>query len=185
MSSNVETKSVVVGQQEREVTNVDRRSFIKSSLASAGIVACAGSISAMLTSCEDFTVKPAESGFEGFEVDLSLFPELSDIGGVSFVDVGVNNGGKPVIVLRLSESECVTITSVCTHDPCVPDPRDYMQLPNNADTTLNIDDVVHCACHQSKFKVRSGEVVQGPAVVPLQSFPCSLNTNTMVLTIQF
>jgi len=65
----------------------------------------------------------------------------------------VNANGKPILLVNL-EGTYYAIGNKCTHMQCT--------LTNGQ---LN-GDVVQCPCHGSKFNVKSGKVVGGPAAFP-------------------
>lgn len=66
---------------------------------------------------------------------------------------------KPIIVTRISETECAAFSSKCTHWGCEVD------LPDNS--------VITCHCHKSTFDM-GGKVTHGPAKKDLPAFPTKL-----------
>lgn len=65
----------------------------------------------------------------------------------------VEVNGKPVLLANL-EGEYYAIGNVCTHMSCT-----------LTDGTLN-GEVVTCPCHGSRFNIKNGAVVGGPAKKP-------------------
>ena len=75
----------------------------------------------------------------------------------------------PLAVTRLSESQVVAVTRICTHEACT------VALPAGPGGTLD------CPCHGSRFKT-SGQVVNGPAARPLASFPAAIDGSEVVIS---
>lgn len=76
----------------------------------------------------------------------------------------------PLAVTRLSDTEVVTVSRVCTHQACT------VALPGKPGATLD------CPCHGSRFET-SGKVVQGPAARALSTFPTRIVGNEVVITL--
>jgi len=71
--------------------------------------------------------------------------------------VGVEAGGKPVLVVNL-DGKYYAIGNVCTHMGCM-----------LSDGVLK-GEIVTCPCHGSRFNVETGGVVGGPAKKPEPTF---------------
>ena len=76
----------------------------------------------------------------------------------------------PLAVTRLSATEAVTVSRVCTHQSCP------VALPGAPGATLD------CPCHGSRFQT-SGQVVNGPAARALSQFPTRIVGNEVVVTV--
>jgi Rieske Fe-S protein len=76
----------------------------------------------------------------------------------------------PLAVTRLSQTEAVTVSRICTHQGCT------VALPGPPGATLD------CPCHGSRFQT-DGQVVRGPAVRALSSFPTRIVGNEVVVTV--
>jgi len=76
-------------------------------------------------------------------------------------------GGGPVIVARVSEAEVVALLDVCTHSGC---PVQYRLA--EADFL--------CNCHGARFS-EHGDVLQGPAQLPLQRYPASFDSQAITV----
>ena len=74
----------------------------------------------------------------------------------------------PLAVTRLSQTEVVTVSRVCTHQGCT------VALPGAAGATLD------CPCHGSRF-LTNGQVVNGPAARALSQFPTRIVGNEVVV----
>jgi Rieske Fe-S protein len=66
-------------------------------------------------------------------------------------------GGQPWIVTRPETDLFRAFTAICTHQGCTVGGVDRRRI--------------FCDCHGSRFNMRTGEVVQGPAARPLDRFP--------------
>jgi Rieske Fe-S protein len=75
----------------------------------------------------------------------------------------------PLAVTRMSQTEVVAISRVCTHEGCT------VNLPTSAGATLD------CPCHGSRFRT-TGQVVNGPASRALFQFPARIQGNEVIIT---
>ena len=75
----------------------------------------------------------------------------------------------PLAVTRLSATEAVTVSRVCTHQGCT------VALPGAPGATLD------CPCHGSRFQT-NGLVVNGPAARALSQFPTRIVGNEVVVS---
>ena len=80
----------------------------------------------------------------------------------------VGNLVTPLAVTRLAATEVVAVSRICTHMGCT------VALPSAAGETLD------CPCHGSRYRT-NGQVVNGPAVRALASFPASIQGNVVVI----
>jgi Rieske Fe-S protein len=78
----------------------------------------------------------------------------------------------PIAVTRVSQTEVVAVSRVCTHEGCTID------LPRSPGATLD------CPCHGSRFRT-GGQVVNGPASRPLFQFPARIDGAQVVITPSF
>lgn len=74
----------------------------------------------------------------------------------------------PLAVTRLTGTEVVTVSRVCTHQSCT------VALPGAPGATLD------CPCHGSRF-LTNGQVVNGPAARALSQFPTLIVGNEVVV----
>lgn len=96
-------------------------------------------------------------------VDLNSATSLNAAGGWALVTEA------RVLIVNIGGGNYNALTSVCTHSQC------------DRNWTFN-NDVFTCTCHGSRFNT-DGTVVNGPANRPLESFPTTLDNNT--LTVNF
>ena len=74
--------------------------------------------------------------------------------------------GKPIAIASVGEA-FYAFSDTCTHQGC-----------SLADGTLD-GTTVTCPCHGSEFDVTSGDVVRGPARVPVSIYPIRLEGNAI------
>jgi Rieske Fe-S protein len=87
---------------------------------------------------------------------LSENPELEAVGGILFFA----GAGKKLLVQRISDTEILTLSAICTHEGCTVD--------------FNGRDRFTCPCHGSSFDIVDGSVVNGPAQRSLDEFPTTI-----------
>jgi len=75
----------------------------------------------------------------------------------------------PLAVTRVSQTEVVAVSRICTHESCT------VALPTSSGGTLD------CPCHGSRFRT-TGQVVNGPAARPLFQFQARIQGNEVVIT---
>lgn len=142
-----------------------RREFLKAALC-VGAGLC---FPALLASCSSET-KPTEPGGT-VELDLATVPELQQVGGAVKKTFAPHNGGRPVLIIRLGQSEFVVFSTVCTHQGC------EVELPQGG--------AIPCLCHGSRFAAADGHVLQGPASRALPRFASRYDAARNVLLITF
>ena len=72
----------------------------------------------------------------------------------------VQGGGKPVIIVRLSETEYRAFSAVCTHLGCLVQWR-------------NAEKDIFCPCHGGRFSLE-GKVIGGPPAHALAPYPATV-----------
>jgi Rieske Fe-S protein len=75
----------------------------------------------------------------------------------------------PLAVTRVSQTEVVAVSRICTHEGCT------VNLPASSGGTLD------CPCHGSRFRT-TGQVVNGPAARALFPFPARISGNEVIIT---
>lgn len=161
---------------ERQATDISRRHFLKT--ATLGSLALIGSASLLgtLTGCGEDNPASTRTG-ERVPVNLneSGFEALREVGGILRRNFGSNrNGGRDVIIRRITQTEFRAVSVVCPHAQC------DVGTPNQTSVT--------CPCHQSQFSMQSGNFgarLSGPAPRGLDSFETTFNAETQTLTITF
>lgn len=84
--------------------------------------------------------------------------------------VAAFDGGVPLAITRLDETAVVAVSRVCTHQGCT------VLLPAAPGSTLD------CPCHGSRF-TSAGAVINGPANVPLPTYPARIVGSQVVVTL--
>ncbi|MFC1541323.1 ubiquinol-cytochrome c reductase iron-sulfur subunit [Candidatus Latescibacterota bacterium] len=149
---------------KKSVSLEKRREILRKGASLLGISLCTTAVSTIIPGCESDTLKTSDE-FEIFA--LSTEKELSDIGGAIKKTFGHHNGGRPVIIVRLGETDFVAFTSVCTHL------QTEINLPTDEMQNLR------CPNHGSVFSSTTGEVVSGFANAPLQKFTIILEGDVL------
>ena len=94
-----------------------------------------------------------------------------DVGQVSKVPVGGNlpslMGFTPIILTQPTAGTIVGFSAVCTHMGCT-------VAPSSSGSEFD------CPCHGSAFDGASGEVVHGPALLPLRKLAITLQGDTIM-----
>ena len=74
-------------------------------------------------------------------------------------DVPVGSGkifpNEKVVVTQLTKDDFKAYTAVCTHQGCIVSSIDTKEI--------------HCGCHGSRYSIKDGSVVGGPAPAPLKA----------------
>lgn len=73
--------------------------------------------------------------------------------------------GKPIIIARPTESTVVAFSAVCTHQGC---------------TVAPAGKELDCPCHGSVFNATTGQVINGPAPLPLPPVKVTLSGDSVV-----
>jgi Rieske Fe-S protein len=115
----------------------------------------AGTLAAPPTS----TGEPGESPSNGGE-ELASASEIPVGGGKVFAS-------EKVVVTQPTAGDFKAFSAICTHQGCT--------VRTVADGTID------CPCHDSKFSVTDGSVVEGPATRPLPSKQITVSGDTITL----
>ena len=104
------------------------------------------------------------SGVSGSTTDGGPIAKTSE------VPVG---GGKiyksqKVVVTQPTEGDFKAFSAICTHQSCVV-------------TKISGEDI-DCRCHGSKFSIKDGSVVNGPATKPLEAFKATVSGEDITVT---
>ena len=132
-----------------------RRQFLRQA-AAATIVGAAASFTLEHAAKADEAVPSAAHQ----KFHLPLDGELATIGGFILVDVKENRESRKVIVARVDANTLAACSATCTHQGC------DVEYDGGAKQWA-------CPCHGSRFSL-DGQVVQGPAIDPLEQFTAAL-----------
>jgi len=83
---------------------------------------------------------------------------------------GVEAGGKPMLLVNL-EGKYYAIGNICTHMGCM-----------LSDGVLK-GEIVTCPCHGSRFNVKTGSVVGGPAQKPEPAFSVKVERDQVLVNV--
>lgn len=92
-----------------------------------------------------------------------------DIAALADVPVGgsiaaiIND--QPALIAQPTAGQVVAFSAICTHQGCV---------------VAAAGDEFHCPCHGSRYEAATGDVIQGPALEPLPSFPVAVSGDRIV-----
>jgi Rieske Fe-S protein len=134
-------------------------------LSTVGQAACAATIVSPLAG---FSAFAKQKTMNPVTLDLTK-PDnqaLTKIGGALKIPNPLNKK-RPLIVIRLSETEVTALSSKCTHL--------YCELP------LPVDGVMTCPCHKGQFNT-SGAVLKKPPKKPLQKFGAVLQGDIITIS---
>ncbi len=164
-------------------TIAERRDFLARSASMLGVALCGGALASLVGACEDDEtrnpVDPNGGGTGGggkvqatLDLSESNNAALTVVGGSLLRSFGSQNGGEPLILAHTEQNVFHAYTSVCTHQGC------------SVEAALD-NGRIWCACHDSYFDPGSGDVLDGPATLPLMRFPVEFDESTQILTITF
>lgn len=89
---------------------------------------------------------------------------LTTAGGAMLIDMG----GDTILVARVSDTQVVALSAICTHAGCT---MDYAAGQK----------VIDCPCHGSQFAT-DGSVLRGPAARPLRVYSVTLANNRITVS---
>jgi Rieske Fe-S protein len=127
-------------------------------------------LTSLMAACESDVLKSSDVAER---LDIADEPALATVGGAAKRVFGTQNGGRPVIIVRMGEDEFLVLSSVCTHLGC------EVNLPGQR------HEEILCECHGSVFRKDSGAVLEGPADAPLRRFASEFDDDSGTLTITF
>jgi len=160
------------------IGEVSRREFLKAFATGSAVLACGGALATLVAACssnasDSSTQAPLTGARE--QITLASVPQLQTVGRFLRRAFPERNNGRDVLIVRVAQSGTDafrTASVVCTHLQC------NVENPQGSS--------VVCLCHGSRFSVSGsnfGAVLNGPATLPLQTFPTSFDGS--VITISF
>jgi Rieske Fe-S protein len=117
-------------------------------------------VSFLVPSCATTSTVTLER--DSVRLPFSEFPALGAAGGS--VVVGVKDSF-PIIVVRTSDADAVTLSATCPHAACL--------VEYNAGRGE-----VHCPCHNANFTL-GGQVLSGPTVIPLPVYETTVEPDAI------
>lgn len=134
---------------------MERRRFLRTAL---GV-----SLGAALGGCASVVAVPVQVRAGQVRLSLADHPGLRKSGG--FVKLRTGEAGRTLYVLALEAGGYAAVSPVCTHQGCTVDVQSRHLV---------------CPCHGSTY-TREGEVVRGPAPLPLRRFPLRMEVGDMLV----
>jgi cytochrome b6-f complex iron-sulfur subunit len=99
--------------------------------------------------------------------------DLTDTANAALAQTGgsmvLDSSGDTIIVVRVSDTQVIALSAVCTHAGCL---VDYNASAQRLD----------CNCHGSEFG-EDGRVLRGPASRPLRVYQASLANNLITIAV--
>ncbi|MFN3560430.1 MAG: Rieske (2Fe-2S) protein [Chloroherpetonaceae bacterium] len=160
-------------------TDISRRNFLRTAAATSLSLIASSSLLTTLSGCGDDDddeglVTPRTGERVSVNLNDNGFEALRQVGGILKRNFGSNrNGGRDVIIRRISPTEFRTVSAVCPHKRC------DVGAPNETN--------VVCPCHQAVFSMQAGNfgaLLSGPGR-SLDSFETAFNAETQILAITF
>ncbi|QGY42165.1 Rieske 2Fe-2S domain-containing protein [Maribellus comscasis] len=139
---------------------MERKEFIKKFAVGGSILLAAPALFNACSDGNDDVIDDMDDN-DGTTIDLtsSTFANLQTVGGFAYKG--------DIIIIRVSNTQYVALSSVCTHQGCTVE-------FNSTDTA------VVCPCHGSAFST-TGAVTQGPAATNLKSYSVTVNGDTLTI----
>lgn len=135
---------------------MDRRTFVRQFSSAAAGVGCA----VLATGCAGLPYVNGVAEERGIRV------LRADLEGLDFALLETGMGESPIFLSR-SETGFVAVSTRCTHRGCTVAPESGL---------------LACPCHGSRFQF-DGELLEGPASRPLESFPVEAEADHITILI--
>jgi len=100
---------------------------------------------------------------------MGIFDQIDSDGDASESLQVIDHEEYGAIAVAIVEGEAFAFQDQCTHQQC-----------SLSEGILEEHGLI-CPCHQSMFDVRTGEVLMGPASIPLQTYSCSLDGDSVTI----
>ncbi|HRE56910.1 MAG TPA: Rieske 2Fe-2S domain-containing protein [Candidatus Kapabacteria bacterium] len=153
------------------IKRYERREFIK-----VLSVAAASCTSTCLYACSESTSSPVTLTGKKIEVRLEDNPTLLTVGGSVRKTFSEVNNGRPVLIVRTSQTSFRTMTMICTHQGST------INNPTN-----NVNKVI-CPNHGAQFSIADGNFgknIGGQSTADLQTFETTFNPTNSTIIIEF
>ena len=147
-----------------ENNNYSRREFISTVSKSAAVLAVLAPVLGSGVRAMSRSV-PLGTGPITLDLTDNNYKSLAEIGGAIKIP-DTFDGGKPIIVIRTSETTVAAFSSKCTHWGC------ELPLPANG--------IITCPCHSATYTA-AGKVTHGPAKKDLTTFPSTLEGSVITI----
>lgn len=132
---------------------MERRRFLRAAGGGLGGLAAGAGLGAAVSGCASMVAVPVRSSEGRIRLTLADHPMLDRPDG--FVRLRIEGDGRLIYLLALGDEAYAALSPVCTHQGCTVDVQAQRLV---------------CPCHGSTYS-REGEVLRGPAPLPLQRYP--------------
>ena len=160
--------------------SINRREFVK--MLNVGI--CSLCVGSLVNSCEyidERLVPVLSSQNRSYNLDISKYPTLQEIGIALAISIKEITGGIKLIVVRMLEAGTnafVIMSTICPHAGY------FISIPDKPGQNY------HCNEHNSEYDYYTGEMRHSPDVEPdyiahLIKFKSEFNAITNILTIYY
>ena len=119
------------------------------------LIGGAGSVLA-LAACST----PDESSPPGASAEVAKLADIP-VGG----SVSATLDGQPILISQPTAGAVVAFSAICTHQGCIVAPA------NNE---------LDCPCHGSRYDATTGEVLEGPAPLPLEKVAVTISGDSVM-----
>ncbi len=100
---------------------------------------------------------------------MDRFVKVASLGDLSDGEMTLVNVDGDGIVIASLEGDYYAFDNECTHSSC-----------SLSEGELN-GEIIRCPCHGAEFDIRTGEVVNPPAVEPLQIYSVMIEDNDIFI----
>ncbi len=127
------------------------------------LAGCAPSDASSGSDSADDTSGSGDAGTDSGAAAGTVIASVSDIpvGGA----ISASIGSDPVLLAQPTAGEVVAFSAICTHQQCV--------------VAVEASEF-NCPCHGSRFDVATGDVLNGPALQPLESVAVTVDGDDVV-----
>ncbi|HXG00301.1 MAG TPA: ubiquinol-cytochrome c reductase iron-sulfur subunit [Bacteroidota bacterium] len=151
-----------------------RREFCMLTCETARLLLLGAAFAPLLNACKDDSVSASAPGLPTLQATVSnntvtltvdATSPLAAVGSAALVQYS----GGALLVAHTSTDTFIALTAICTHQGCT--------------ITGYQNGQYVCPCHGSRYTT-NGQVVQGPAQIPLRSYPTQFANNQLVISLQ-
>lgn len=142
---------------------MERQEFIKKVAFGGSILFAAPAIFSACSDGNDDVIKEEENNNSNdivIDLNNATYSELKTVGGFEYKG--------DIIIARVSETNYIALSSVCTHQGCT---VEYASASTE----------IICPCHQSKFTT-AGSVTNGPALTNLKKYTVKVEGNLLTIS---
>ena len=103
---------------------------------------------------------------------MAEFKKVASLSEVKGGEVkGISVEGQDIALYRLGK-EVFATSDICTHAGCILSENHYLE-----------GEEVECACHGSRFKIKTGENTRPPAAEPLKTYQTKIEGEDILIEV--